>query len=82
MKEIAKEFSLSPRQLQRNLNELNLNYQELKDEFRQQLIQDFVHQGYSLADIYALVGFHSDDALRKYFKKKFGMTFSEYVSNL
>lgn len=80
--QLAKIFNYSPRNLQRKLKDEGLIYQDLKNEFRNHQITTMLRQGYGASAIYVSVGFYSEQALSKYFKKQFNQTISEFVQAL
>ncbi|MGB3492724.1 MAG: AraC family transcriptional regulator [Elainellaceae cyanobacterium] len=73
--DVAKQFGMSGRTLQRRLSELGYSYQELVDESRRRLAERLLTQtDYSLADVAFLTGFSEQSAFTRAFKRWAGET--------
>lgn len=71
---IAGELGLSPRTLQRKLAEAGATFQQVLDEARHALAQDYLRQrGLSLADIAFLLGYQEQSAFTHAFREWSGM---------
>lgn len=71
---IAEELALSPRTLQRKLNDAGLGYQQVLDNARYALARDYLRQpGLSLADIAFLLGYSEQSAFHRAFKEWSGL---------
>lgn len=71
---IAEELALSPRTLQRKLGEAGASFQQVLDDARFALAQDYLRQpGLSLADIAFLLGYQEQSAFTHAFKEWSGL---------
>lgn len=83
MDEIAKQLCMSSRTLRRHLHKLNITYQELVDEVRQEKAKTFLlNNKLSLTEIGYLLGFHDTSNFSKAFKRWTGYTPKEYRDQL
>lgn len=79
MEDIASQLCMSSRTLRRHLQRLNITYQELFDEVREQKAKAFLlNQHISMTEISFLLGFHDTSNFSKAFKRWTGSTPSEY----
>lgn len=79
MEDIASQLCMSSRTLRRHLQRLNITYQELFDEVREQKAKAFLlNQHISMTEISFLLGFHDTSNFSKAFKRWTGITPSEY----
>lgn len=72
LKSVAKRFYMSERNLQRKLKKEGTSYQKILDELRMELSQRYLKEKIPLAEISFLLGFGSQSAFNKFFKKHFG----------
>ncbi|MES2262942.1 MAG: AraC family transcriptional regulator [Pseudomonadota bacterium] len=71
---VAQELNLSPRTLQRKLSEAGVNFQQVLDQTRFELAQDYLRQpGLSLADIAFLLGYQEQSAFNHAFREWAGI---------
>lgn len=67
---VAEDLNLTPRTLQRKLQDAGTNFQQVLDQTRQQLAQDYLHQrALSLADLAFLLGYRDQSAFTHAFKE-------------
>lgn len=79
MEEIASKLCMSSRTLRRHLQKLEVSYQELLDEVRQQKAKTFLlNNALSLTEICFLLGFHDTSNFSKAFKRWTGKTPTEF----
>ncbi len=72
--QLAERLHLSTRTLQRRLAQHQLNFQQLLDDVRQQLCQQYLQQQVSLSDIAQLIGYSDQSAFTRAYKRWTGMT--------
>jgi len=71
---VAQELGLSPRTLQRKLSDAGINFQQVLDQTRYALAQDYLRQaGLSLVDIAFLLGYQEQSAFNHAFRDWAGM---------
>lgn len=79
---IASQLNMSPRTLSRHLLEENYSYQQLVDEFRAELAQEYLNAGVrSPKEIGYLLGFHHTPSFHRAFKRWTGSSISDYVAS-
>ena len=81
LKEVARKMNMSERTLQRKLLLENTSYQTILDNVRKELAYKYLFENIPFAEIAFLLGFESQSAFNKFFKKHFGMqpaTFKRY----
>ncbi|KGP63391.1 transcriptional regulator [Legionella norrlandica] len=79
MEEIAGELCMTSRTLRRHLQRLEVTYQELLDEVREQKAKTFLlNNNISMTEISFLLGFHDTSNFSKAFKRWTGITPTEY----
>lgn len=72
LKSVAKRFYMSERNIQRKLEREGTSYQKILDRLRMELSQTYLKEKIPLAEISFLLGFGSQSAFNKFFKKHFG----------
>lgn len=79
MEEIASKLYMTSRTLRRHLQKLQITYQELLDEVREQKAKTFLlDNSISITEISFLLGFNDTSSFTKAFKRWVGVTPSEY----
>ncbi|MBL7479479.1 AraC family transcriptional regulator [Legionella bononiensis] len=79
MEEIASKLCMTSRTLRRHLQKLQVTYQELLDEVREQKAKTFLlNNGISITEVSFLLGFNDTSSFTKAFKRWTGLTPSEY----
>lgn len=79
MEEIASELCMTSRTLRRHLQRLDVTYQELFDEVREQKAKTFLlNNNISMTEISFLLGFQDTSNFSKAFKRWTGITPTEY----
>jgi AraC-like DNA-binding protein len=79
LEEVAANFNVSPRTLQRKLKEEGIKYQQLADEVKMTLAQYYLKQGnYQVKEISAMLGYNELSAFTKAFKRWTGTSPSYY----
>ncbi|WP_115343482.1 AraC family transcriptional regulator [Legionella moravica] len=79
MDEIASTLCMTSRTLRRHLQKLEVTYQELLDEVREQKAKTFLlNNGISITEVSFLLGFNDTSSFTKAFKRWTGLTPSEY----
>lgn len=82
IEEIAKNFSLSTKSLQRSLKREGTGYKELVELTRNKLAEKYLKQDKDLSEIAYLLGFSEQSAFSRAFKKYTGSSPSEYRKQL
>lgn len=72
IKSVAGRFNMSERSLQRKLKAEDTSYQQLLDDIRRELSRKYLKERIPLAEIAFLLGFESQSAFNKFFRKHFG----------
>lgn len=72
LKSTARDLNMSERTLQRKLLGENTSYQIILDEVRKELAKKYLEENISLVEISFLLGFESQSAFNKFFRKHFG----------
>ena len=79
VQQMAADFGMSQRTLQRKLSDIGLSYQQLLDETRHELARRYLDdQGKSVTEITFLLGFSEQSAFTRAFKRWSGMSPSAY----
>jgi len=78
LKSIALWLNMSKRNLQRKLKEEGTSYQEILNKLRVELIEKYMIENISFSEISLLLGFESQSALNKFFRKQFGINPRQY----
>lgn len=78
LKSVARDLNMSARTLQRKLFEENTSYQNILDGVRKELVNKYLEENISLVEISFLLGFESQSAFNKFFKKHFGKQPTKY----
>ena len=79
LEEVAANFNVSARTLQRKLKEEGIKYQQLADEVKMTLAQYYLKQGnYQVKEISAMLGYNELSAFTKAFKRWTGTSPSYY----
>ena len=71
---VAEKFNMSSRNLHRKLKEEGTSYQQILDRLRMELSLKYLKEKISLTEIAFLLGFDSQSAFNKFFRKKFNST--------
>lgn len=79
LKQVAGRFNMSERNIQRKLKEEGTSYQKILDGLRMELSQKYLKEKIPLPEIGFLLGFESQSAFNKFFKKHFGTQPSIYA---
>ena len=80
---IAKRLNMSPRTLQRRLDENGISYADLLDDVRQTLAKDKLHDGdLSIGEIGFLLGFSEQSSFSRAFKRWTNQSPADYRSSL
>ncbi|WP_165024169.1 helix-turn-helix transcriptional regulator [Dysgonomonas sp. ZJ279] len=82
LKLLAERFNMSERNIQRKLKLEGTSYQLILNDLRIELSRKYLKEKISLTEITFLLGFESQSAFNKFFKKHFGCTPSQYMSKL
>ncbi len=72
LKSVAERFYMSERNMQRRLKAEGTSYQKILDDLRMELSQKYLKEKIALPEIGSLLGFESQSAFNKFFKKHFG----------
>ena len=72
--QLADRLHISTRTLQRRLTDYQLSFQQLLDDVRQQLCQQYLQQQVSLSDIAQLLGYSDQSAFTRAYKRWTGTT--------
>lgn len=78
LKSAACDLNMSVRTLQRKLLAENTSYQAILDGVRKELANKYLEENISLVEISFLLGFESQSAFNKFFKKHFGKQPTQY----
>ncbi|MFV0328834.1 MAG: helix-turn-helix transcriptional regulator [Dysgonomonas sp.] len=78
LKLVAKNFNMSERSLQRRLKDEGTSYQLILDRLRIDLSQKYLNSNIPFSEIAFLLGFESQSAFNKFFKKHFDCSPSQY----
>lgn len=78
LKSAACDLNMSVRTLQRKLLAENTSYQAILDGVRKELVNKYLEENISLVEISFLLGFESQSAFNKFFKKHFGKQPTKY----
>lgn len=78
MKSAARDLNMSERTLQRKLLAENTSYQAILDGVRIELANKYLKERISLVEISFLLGFESQSAFNKFFRKHFGQKPARY----
>ncbi|TWW00612.1 AraC family transcriptional regulator [Chitinophaga pinensis] len=82
LSEIAANFNVSPRTLQRKLKEEGINYQDVADEVRKSLAIHYLEEGgYAVKTISYMLGYNELSAFTRAFKRWTGKTPVSYQKN-
>jgi AraC-like DNA-binding protein len=81
--DIASNFNLSPRTLQRKLKEEGINFQQVADEVRKSLAINYLKAGeYPVKKVSYMLGYNELSAFTRTFKRWTGITPGSYVKTL
>lgn len=75
---VAHRFNMSERNIQRKLKIEGTSYQKILDDLRIELSQKYLRERISLPEISFLLGFESQSAFNKFFRKHFHVTPGQY----
>lgn len=78
LKNTACNLNMSDRTLQRKLLSENTSYQSILDGVRKELAKKYLEENVSFVEISFLLGFESQSAFNKFFKKHFGKQPKQY----
>ena len=78
LKNVARDLNMSERTLQRKLLAENTTYQTILNGVRIELANKYLKEHISLVEISFLLGFESQSAFNKFFKKHFGQKPTKY----
>lgn len=78
LESVAKRFNMSERNIQRKLKSEGTSYQKILDDLRCELSQKYLREEISFPEIGFLLGFESQSAFNKFFKKHFGTQPSQF----
>ena len=82
LKSTARDLNMSERTLQRKLLGEDTSYQIILDEVRKGLAKKYLEENISLIEISFLLGFESQSAFNKFFRKHFGQKPTKYKDRL
>ena len=82
LKSVARDLNMSERTLQRKLLAENTSYQAILDGIRKELANKYLKEHISLVEIAFLLGFESQSAFNKFFRKHFGQKPTIYKDRL
>lgn len=82
LKSTACNLNMSERTLQRKLISENTSYQNILDGVRKELAKKYLEENVSFVEISFLLGFESQSAFNKFFKKHFGQKPTRYRDKL
>ena len=71
LKSVAWRFNMSERNIQRKLQKENTSYQNILNNVRKELVSIYLHRNIPFSEIAFLLGFESQSAFNKFFKKHF-----------
>jgi len=76
---VAKHFNMNPRTLQRRLEKEGRNYQQLLNQVRCRLAEDYLcYSAMSALEVSQLLGFKEQSSFNHFFVEQFGITPSEF----
>lgn len=78
LKSVARDLNMSDRTLQRKLLSENTSYQRILDDVRKELANKYLKENISLVEISFLLGFETQSAFNKFFRKHFGLKPTRY----
>lgn len=78
LKSTAEKFNMSERNIQRRLKAENTSYQQILIKIRIETAQKYLKRKMSLVKIAYLLGFESQSAFNKFFRKQFGCSPTQY----
>jgi len=78
LKSVSEKFNMSERNIQRKLRNENTSYQQILDSLRIELSKKYLRERIPLTEIAFLLGFESQSAFNKFFKKHFNITPSQF----
>lgn len=79
---VAQKFNLTKRSLQRHLAKENMNYRELLDDVKQQMVMQLIHENEQpLIHISQIVGFNDQSSFSRAFKRWTGKTPVQYMKS-
>ncbi len=81
LKDVAEKFNMSERNIQRKLKAEGTSYQKLLNDLRMELSKKYLKERIPLPEIGFLLGFESQSAFNKFFKKHFRNRPSMFNSN-
>ena len=82
LKSTARDLNMSDRTLQRKLLSENTSYQTILDDVRKELVNKYLEENISLVEISFLLGFETQSAFNKFFRKHFGQKPTRYKNEL
>lgn len=82
MKSAARDLNMSERTLQRKLLAEKTSYQTILDDVRKELANKYLEENISLVEVSFLLGFESQSAFNKFFRKHFGKKPTSYKNEL
>ena len=71
LKAVAWRFNMSERSIQRKLQKENTSYQDILDNVRKELVSVYLQKDIPFSEIAFLLGFETQSAFNKFFKKHF-----------
>ena len=77
LKSVAWRFNMSERNIQRKLQKENTSYQDILNNVRKELVSVYLQKDIPLSEIAFLLGFETQSAFNKFFKKHFNYTPSQ-----
>lgn len=77
LKSVAWRFNMSERNIQRKLRKENTSYQDILNNVRKELVSFYLQKDIPFSEIAFLLGFETQSALNKFFKKHFNYTPSQ-----
>lgn len=81
LKDVAEKFNMSERNIQRKLKTEGTSYQKILNDLRMELSKKYLKERIPLPEIGFLLGFESQSAFNKFFKKHFRNRPSMFNSN-
>ncbi len=82
LKSAARDLNMSERTLQRKLLAEKTSYQTILDDVRKELANKYLEENISLVEVSFLLGFESQSAFNKFFRKHFGKKPTSYKNEL
>lgn len=80
-KRVAEKFNMSERNIQRKLKLEGTSYQQILNNLRMNLAQEYIKEKVPFTEIAFLLGFESQSAFNKFFHKQFHTTPSLYSAS-